>query len=319
MSFTDRITAALAAIKEHNEALTDEKDRLNGESFVNNLKKLGGTSEDRLSSLSHEDILECFPSTLEIKPKILAKSLAKIFRGKEPDSTQIGSVDLKLVSKKKADKMLLDELVANFDPEDYTNAVGTRLAEIAKGQPFIVYSTGRTVDPMVTLALLKEIKQGFAGRNDFTLNGEIVKVYAIGDLPENYVDENPLYPGRPLRPDGTCDQTGRSWQGVPLEVRQLIRVAIEMKELVINHEMAHTIMEIAIGINPMTALTSRYRKAAVKFSDLKKIGTLPKLQIALVGNGRSENGKSFPQGQKVVWAYAPPVGTYGVVSRWNKK
>lgn len=285
--FQERIDAALAVIAQHNQEIENPVDKVDGITFVINLKRMGGTSEERLASFSHEDILDCF--TMEIRPRILAKTIAKIFRGKEEEKPTS-------VSAKKADKMTLPELVASFDPEDFTNPVGKRLGEISKGQPFIHYSTGRIVSPDVTLKMLTEIKQGYSGREDITLNGETFKLYRLGELPDNYVAENPLYPGRPLRPDGTCDQTGRSWEGVPLEVRQFIRVAMGTKELVVDLEKAHNILDIVVGgTNPLAILAARYRKSDVVFRASLKTDNLPKLLIKL------GNGDGFPKGQKVMW------------------
>jgi hypothetical protein len=63
--------------------------------------------------------------------------------------------------------------------------------------------------------------------------------------------------------------------------------------------MAHNIMDMAMNPNAMANLQTRYRKTAVKFNELKKTGTLPKLIVALSPTGES---KSFPKGEKVMWA-----------------
>jgi hypothetical protein len=303
MSYNDRIDAALAAIKEHNEAVGGEGKAgyLSPDEFIQCVKASGGTSEERLSALSHEDLLACMPASPNgVKPRVLAKEIADIFRSKSAASE---TDEKRPISGKKADKMTPRELVEAFDPEDYSNAVGVRLATISKGEKFIVYSNGRIVDGDSTFKLLLEIKSGYPGRDDVDVNGVIKKTYRIGELPENYADENPLYRDRPLRPDGTCDQSGRSWEGVDLSVRQLIRVAMDEGELRVTHEIAHDTLDIVMETDALKKLRSRYRKAAIKFDELAKTGNLPTLKIPL--GGGSEGTNPFSGGKQVVWGQSP--------------
>lgn len=303
MSYNDRIDAALAAVNQHNEAVGGEGKVgfLNPDDFIQCVKASGGTSEERLSALSHEDLLACMPtSPTGVKPRVLAKEIADIFRNKSAASK---SDDKRPVSGKKAEKMTARELVEAFDPEDYSNPIGVRLAAISKGEKFIVYSDGRVVDVDTTFKLLSEVKSGYSGRDDIDVNGAVKKTYRIGELPENYADENPLYRDRPLRPDGTCDQTGRSWEGVDLSIRQLIRVAMDESELKITHEIAHNTLDIVMETDALKKLRSRYRKAAIKFDELAKTGDLPTLKIPL--DRGSESTSPFSGGKQVVWGQSP--------------
>jgi hypothetical protein len=310
MSYETRIQAALAVVAEHNTALgvtnpdPTTQGYVNPDDFIAAIKAVGGTSEERLAQLSHEDIIEVLPDVNVggklVKPRILAKAVAAVFRSKateDPTKTD----EKRPISGKKAEKMTVRELVENFDAEDYTNAVGVRLSEISKGQPFIVYVSGRTLDVEATHKLLLEIKQGYPGREDVDVNGFPTKVYRIGELPENFADENPLYRGRPLRPDGTCDQTGRSWEGVPMNVRQLVRLAADT-ELVVTIETAHNVLDMVMGNDPFKKLAARYRTPHVKFGELQKTGNLPRLKIAL---GGSEGSGPFDGAKKVVWVQDP--------------
>jgi len=290
--YEDRMDAALSAIRQHNDAIggVDKPGYLNPDDLIACIKASGGTSEERLSALSHEDILACMPAGPNgVKPRVLAKEIATIFRGDKVDENRP-------ISSKKSDRMTPQELLDAFDPEDSTNSVGTRLSQMSKNQPFLVYSTGRILDIKSSLLLLQELKSGYTGRPNFEVNGEIKQTYRVGELPDNYVDENPIYVGRPLRPDGTCDQLGRSWEGVDLSLRQFIRVGIEIGELKINHELANDLMDMAINLDAKNLLRKRYRATALKFDTLQKIADLPKLKIKL---GKSDNILS--QGTQVNW------------------
>ena len=295
MSIQEMYDAALAVIKEHNSVIGQGNPGfIDPDKFLPCIKAAGGTTEDRLKSLSYEDILACMPSDgVTVKPIAIAKDIAKIFRGKEDTKAEN-----RPVSAKKAEKMTLLELVQNYDPEE-DNLVSKRLKEVSRNEPFIVFASGRIIDIDTTLKLLQEVKQGYEGRQNTDVNGEPKEVYRVGGLPDNFVDENPLYRNRPLRPDGTCDQTGRSWNGVNMKVRQLIRLAIETDELTVSIEKAHDVLDLVMSDSPWNKLVGRYRKAAVEFKRLEGMGKLPMLKLVLKKDkGGSEGKNPFQQARR---------------------
>lgn len=287
MALQDRYDAALSIIREHNEAMGplegDNKPPgyIHPDVFLQNVKFAGGTSEDRLKGMSYEDILGCMPDGLtHIKPVAVAKDIAKAFRGKE----EVPGADKGYVSAKRVERMQPRELIDAFDPEEPDNAVGKRLREGARGEPFIVYQDGglRTIDAAATLSLYLEVKKGYDGRKTYqAAPGDVRPVYRVGDLPDDLVDENPLYRNRPLRPDGTCDQTGRSWEGVPTPVRQLVRLVIESGTSELNIDRANDLIDLAIDRDGRTKLVDRYQVAALRFNELERSGGLPRLKMPL--------------------------------------
>lgn len=294
MTIQEMYDAASAVISEHNSVVGGcgaSPARIDESKFLDNIKASGGTNLDRLKALSYEDILACMQISSSIKPIAIAKDIAKIFRGKEESKTEN-----RPVSAKKADKMTFLELVQSYDPEE-DNGVSKRLKEISRGEPFIVFSSGRTVNVDLTFKLLQEVKQGYEGRKSTDVNGEPQEVYAVGNLPDNFVDENPLYRNRPLRPDGTCDQTGRSWNGVPMNVRQLVRLAMETGELEVTIDKANDVLDLVMGDDPWKKLVSRYRKAAIDFKRFETMGKLPLLKLTL-NKGGSEGKNPFQQGRR---------------------
>ena len=277
-------------IEEYNKALG--KTVIVYDSFAYHLKMLGAITEDDLKKLSYEEIVSCLmPSgQLEVSPQVLAKKIATIFRGKEETETNY-------VSAKKADKMSYDELVAAYDWENPDNPVGKRLKSIST-EPFIVFENSNKVDVITSSMLLRELSKGFPPREFVTINGVPKKVYSIGESPENYFDENPFYKGRALRPDGTCDQTGRSWEGVALKVRQLIRIAVDGGWLKATIDNVHNILDNVLSNDaPEEFLAKRFPQAYLKFQDDERLGTLPKLIIA----AKSKSNSPLGQAKKVNW------------------
>jgi hypothetical protein len=295
--YLDRINSAIALIKEHNDAIapnaTGQPGQVNLVKFIDCIKASGGTSEDRLKRFSYEDILACLPAVDGVKPVIIAKEIAQIFRGKEDSA----AADKRPIASRKVSYMTPRELVEAFDPEDASSPVAKRLSEISRGESFIVFINGRQIDVETTLKLLLEIKTGHGGRQDIDVSGKVKRVYKIGELPDNLADENPLYHGRTLRPDGTCDQTGRSWEGVDLSVRQIIYLAVKTNELQVNIDAAHAIMDMAMAEDAFAKISRKYRKAAVRYDELSQTSSLPTLRIPM----KVAAGKLFNDGQKVSW------------------
>ena len=121
------------------------------------------------------------------------------------------------------------------------------------------------------------------------------QIFKIGERADNYADENPIYPGRVLRSGGTCDQTGRSWDGISTVIRQLLHIAVtETRELSIKSlDDAHNALDKAVSTDAEKTIRSRYQEASIFFDECMKTGELPVLKIAL-GSNSSNNTKEDP-------------------------
>jgi hypothetical protein len=277
--------AARTILEQHNEAVGEGNEGfIEIDKFLTCLKATGGTDLKTLTGMSLENILNCLPQVDGpggwVKPWPLAKKIKAAFKELAPPKEASESKP-RPVSSKKAERMTIEELVNAFDPED-PGPVGKVLNEKAKNKAFIVYSSGRTVDISATLLLLKEVKQGYEARTHY----EGKRVYCVGEVPENYADENPLYRGRPLRPDGTCDQTNRSWEGVFLEVRQFVAYATEFEDGIDvvgkgGLDRAHAAIDMALATDALARLRNRYPEITIEFDEAQKLGELPTLQIPL--------------------------------------
>ena len=319
MTLNDKLEQVRYVLEEHNKIIGDEKSSgfIDIENFLSRIKLIGGTSEERLKRFSHEDIANCLPTiTLpsldpesplkKVKQTILAKEIASIFRGNSNKSDN----NNKPVTSKKCERMTLEELVGAYDPSDLTSPVASRLSEISKNQNFIVFSMGREVDVKTTHDLLKELTQGYDGRDSIIVEGEVKKVYPVGYLPDNYADENPLYPGRPLRPDGTCDQTNRSWEGIDQKLRQLVRIAIDNGYRV-TRESSHNMLDLLMSDKPLEEFKKRYSDFVLVYNELEEQQKLPRLKVVLSSfDSKNKSEGPFKDGKQVVWGYGPDKKSY---------
>ena len=329
MSIQVLFDAACSAIKQHNEVVGSSSPAyVNPEEFIEALKISGYTSAEVLSKLSFEKFTACLP-TVEIrgekKPMSgLAEAIGKAIRFAVKADEPSKEEEVKAHSAKKVRNMTLRQLVEAYDPTE-NNEVCKRLAEISKGQPFVVFNTGRVIRVNSTLKLLEELKQGYPPRQFYEVEGVPQEVQPLGYIPDNYADENPLYPNRPLRPDGTCDQTNRSWAGVAQEVKQFLRVGLDMGIVKITRlEDAHFFMDLVLNSSePMKVLRQRYAAISVQFDKLAKESKLPTLKISLTlpkAYAKKEGNKNpFDGGKQVQWI-APACENqnyYRPVTNWD--
>lgn len=281
MTLQDKMLSAVNLLEEHNKSVPEEL-KINIEDFKKSLALIGATSEERCKSLSHEDILECLPAINGIKPRLLAKDLAKIFRDKE----EVKSFN---TNEFKAKYMTKKALIEAYSPSDGNSAIADRLNYFAKNKSFIVFTSEGSVDVETSLKLLEELNAGYPERDYISVDGDVKSIYKIGEKINNDGDENPIYTGRLLRPDGTCDQTGRCYAGVPLNVRQLISIIVSNGDSTKDINSAHSLIDLAIAPDAFNVLKTRYPKSSLKYSKLEKENKLPSLKLSLSEVSKKNN------------------------------
>jgi len=255
---------------------------LKAEAFEYRVKESGAITEEGLALLSHEDIGDILVKaqvSVDAVPKVLAKQVAGVFRSSESKS----GCKSGYVSSRKAEAMTLRELLEAYDPLDPDNSVGSRLKSLSGGKPFLVFNyDAKSLNVDDSLFLLEEVRAGYNPRQHY--NGE--PVCKVGDVGVHLcVNENPLFPGRPLRSDGTCDMTNRSWKGVSLETEQLASLidlsSESSRKAGVTANTILDIVEVAGAKDGFKRLGDRFPEALVKFNTLKREGKLPSLQVYL--------------------------------------
>lgn len=289
MSYDSKITQVKDLVSTHNSNV-DDSSKVDFEKIMENLRKMGGTSEQALKSVSWEDLQSCG------LPVILARTASKIFRQEDGDESGSSSV---YVSTKKASMLTPQELIERYNPKDANNSVGKRLNELSNGKAFIVFNDNGKVIVDSSTKLLEDIMNGLPEVDTAFVSGRPYPVFRVGDRFEVYADENPLYPGRPLRSGETCDQTGRSWSGVSMDIRQLLYIAVmQTKELEIDKVAnASDIMDKVMSQGcTLDSLRSRYPKASKLYDALSKVGKLPILKIKIELGNSLNNRQNNPFG-----------------------
>ncbi len=281
MSYDQKIQSARKIINEHN---SNADNQVKFEEFVKKLTNLGGSSDDALRAVSWEDLQDCG------LPKIMARRLTYIFRKTSDDNGGKSTY----ISEKKVAMLSYKELIEHYNPKDVKNSVGKRLKNLSDGKKFIVFDNDSKVITDETVKLLEDIINVLPEVDTAFVNGMPLQTYSVGERPDFYAEENPIYPGRALRSNEACDQTGRSWQGVALEIRQLLWIAVEETEELIISSVANAsdVLDKVLSKDCSTiSLRTRYPEASKKLDEYAKIGRPPllKIRIGEQGSGRKGN------------------------------
>jgi len=282
MSYDKKIAQAKEVIETHNSNVSEDK-QIKFDDFLAKLQELGGTSDDALKAVSWEDLKECG------LPQIMARRMSHVFRTDENgDSGKSG-----WISEKKAHQLSVPELLERYDPRDDGNHVAKRLKSMSKGQKCIVFNSDGSVNVKASRKLLDDIRDGLPELSISVVEGDPCPVYAVGERPDQFWNENPLYPGRPLRSGDVCDQTNRSWEGVPLKVRQLIRLGLENDEFRVDTVAdANDVLDRVMSSSEFSTWASRCPRSAVEFKELEQTQSLPTLRIK-VGQGAGKSNDPF--------------------------
>jgi hypothetical protein len=284
MSYDSKIASARDIIERHNSNVTENP--VIFDQFLEKLRTMGGSSDEALKAVSWEDLENCGA------PRIIARRLAHLFR---QDSDDNGGASA-YISPKKAQMLTHKELIERYNPKDVNNTVAKRLNELSEKKAFVVFDDSGKILVEPSSRLLEDIMRGLPSVETTFVEGRPLPVYKIGDRPDTYADENPLYPGRALRSEEVCDQTGRSWKGVFTDLRQLLYLAVKnTKELEIKSAAdAGDILDKVVSQNcVLHSLRSRYPQASKKFDELSKVGRLPLLKIKLGKSSVEETNNPF--------------------------
>lgn len=278
MTYQEKVESARAIVDEHNSNLIsinpneDTVPIVDFECFLKSLQTAGGTTEESLSACSWE-ALEKFGI-----PPLLAHRVAMVFRNKENQSKTRG-----YISSGKLKAMTPKELLEHYNPNDKRTPVVQYMKDVFKDVRFIVFSEDGAVDIDTSLKLLADIDNGYAETETAIVNERPSSVYKVGESPNAYAEENPIYPGRLLRSGGVCDQTNRSWSGINFTVSQILWLAVKKTEeiSVSSVQDAHDIMDKVLTNDNEMTWRQRCPEASKLHDEMKGEGRLPSLRIKI--------------------------------------
>ena len=150
----------------------------------------------------------------------------------------------------------------------------------------IAFRDDGTVAVTETVQYISDLEQGYPERETITVDDQLVKLWPVGTKPNTMVEEDPLFPGVPLR-NGYSMVNSRNWKAVPPAMRQLCRIIVERGDVDPNNkEAALRLLERAVTVD---GLRNAYPEAWLEFRQKLAKDDLPKLKVLLGTPGARPN------------------------------
>ena len=280
-TYNSRVEAALAALATFNSKVPADK-RIDPDGFKNSLTvELGAVDEATIALVSVEDLLG-----LKI-PSAIARQMVQIFRSAGSPSAEVGPV--RRITASNAPSASVQDLVFAYDPFQPTSPAAEEIRKRTNNARCLVFNVdGQTINREATIREVTALINNDPEREIVVIDNVPMKLYRVGERPPKTIDEHPLYKGTPLRSDGT-DQLGLNWTKIPLEVRQLLLIAVSLTgELSVNtNDEVHDVYTRASAADATQTLRARYLQAALKFKELEQAGNLPTLKVIRGSSGNA--------------------------------
>jgi len=267
------------------------------------LKELGVEKEPAgLEMLSDEEItpfgdirkIFCDNPLKEI-PIAKVRIAMKYLRGpKNSDKTDTLDPEMIELKRKYGIKLRLEnvdpaELLQHYHPSMVNHPITIALKKRFGSQPIIVFKPdSKQVDIDETANYIADLGQGFPEQETIEVDGTLVRVYPIGQIPNQMIDEDPLFPGQPLKRERSVVNRV-NWSNIDEETRKFCRIVVEMDDIDVDDRFA--IRELLkLASKGITELRKIYPEADLEYKERKQKDELPKLHLTLEeANGKINN------------------------------
>ena len=135
----------------------------------------------------------------------------------------------------KPEDLDIDQLLPYYNPKK-RNRIHDILRNRYESQygPVIAYkpdSDQIAIDEIVDY--VDDCEAGHDPESHIEVDGELVRLYSVGQVPNERVEEDPLFPNKPLK-RGRSSINRLNWKDVPQENRQLFRILSDNNDIDVN-------------------------------------------------------------------------------------
>ncbi len=256
------------------------------------LKELGVEKEPAgMEMLSDEnitpfgDLMKVFGDARHI-PIAKVRLAAKYLRGPK-DSAKTDTISPEMVKMKekygikpRLENIETNSLLEDYDPKRSDHPITIILKKRFENKAVIVFKPDSTeVDIEATANYIADLEQGFPEEETIESQGELVRIYKVGEIPNEAIQEDPLFKGQPLKRERSIINRA-NWVTVPYEARQFVRLAVEMEK--INPEDKRDVQDIiktaSVG---MKALKEEFPEVFLEYKERKNLNNLPNLTMTM--------------------------------------
>lgn len=216
----------------------------------------------------------------------------KYLRGPK-GSQKTDSVDPELVDLKRkyGIKMRVEdiepaELLEHYHPDQPNHPITTALRKRFGDKKVIVFKPdSKTIDIEATANYIADLEQGFDEEETVESDGVLVRPFSVGQIPNQMIDEDPLFEGKPLK-RGRSVVNRVNWTGIELSVRQFSRVVLDRGD--IDTDDRFQIQEfMKVASKGLAELKKAFPEADLEYREMAQKNELPKLTLTM----ESANGK----------------------------
>jgi hypothetical protein len=273
------------------------------EEVQSRLAKMGVTKEAGIEVLDDDEIFKFGDFREEFKDYPIVtqrrafaclrsstkKEKAQTGEGLDPRTEQLRALGIKVRINDAPSDVLLSLYLPDRPNDPVTNALKNRFGDI----PIIAFRDDGTIAKAEVLQYISDIEQDYPKQDTIVVDSKLTKLWPVGVKPDQMVDEDPLFPGQPLR-NGYSVVNNRNWTKIGKQARQLCRIIAERGDIDVNNkEAVLRLLERATPTDPTdtypSALAEAYAEAELEFRERQKKDDLPKLKVALGSNVKSNN------------------------------
>jgi hypothetical protein len=232
----------------------------------------------------------------------------KYLRGPK-DSQKTDSIDPELVALKtkygirmKIEDVEPSELLEHYHPEQPNHPITTALKKKFGDKKIIVFKPdSKVVDIDVTANYIADLEQGFPEQDTIESDGVLVRIYSVGQVPNQMIEEDPLFEGKPLK-RGRSIVNRVNWEGINLSTRQFCRIITDRDDIDVNDRFqVQELMKLAskhqVSVKGdvetevvSDELRKTYPEADLEYRELVQKNELPKLVLTMESaNGRKQD------------------------------
>ena len=177
------------------------------------------------------------------------------------------------------------ELLPYYDPKKQ-NRIFKVLKDMFGDKPVIAFKPdSKEIAIEETSNYIVDVQDGMPEEDAIDVGGELVKLFPVGRMPDEVVDEDPLFVGQPLKRNRSIVNRV-NWSGVDKPTRQFIRLLVLDKKIDPNDRLS----VLDILSKKMEYLKDVFQETYMQYKELKKKDELPKLQLSLDDvNGKVQN------------------------------
>ena len=130
-----------------------------------------------------------------------------------------------------------------------------------------------------TINYITDLEAGYSSEDSIEIDGELVSLFAIGEIPFEMLEEDPFAQNVPLK-RGRSTVNRINWADISQELRQFWRIVFERGEITVNTP-KDRIDTMQLMKKPLEELKTIFPEAYLSFKTMKKSKTLPNLVVSL--------------------------------------